>query len=247
VVERAGDDQPHRADYGGSDGIDPAWHDDYCARTMFAAVAAGRCLLGRHHAIRHRQSAKQDPVSQPDRDQREHAAYSAKLTSFIAAKTITQAMLTDPNEVLRAQVQHQKTTETIVIFISTNPAAPMFAAVAGRLDTDHAAAAHAVHRWWHRQHRVPAGWWHAAGSAECASRPNGCGVLDRDRGNDVHVPPMPFGTPPVVLEPVFDQSGDSVAAQFVAAIPIVPARGCGRDRQDGNDSNSIFAEGVAEL
>jgi len=45
------------------------------------------------------------------------------LTSFIAAGTITQTILDDPNEVLRRHIAHQNITKTIVIAISTNPAA----------------------------------------------------------------------------------------------------------------------------
>jgi|HubBroStandDraft_1064217.scaffolds.fasta_scaffold00213_7 hypothetical protein len=47
------------------------------------------------------------------------------LSPFIAEGTITQAMLTDPNTVLRNQVANQTITQTEVIFISTNPAAPL--------------------------------------------------------------------------------------------------------------------------
>ncbi len=47
------------------------------------------------------------------------------LTPFIHAGTITQAMLSDPNTVLRNQVANQKITQTQVIFISTNPASPL--------------------------------------------------------------------------------------------------------------------------
>jgi hypothetical protein len=47
------------------------------------------------------------------------------LAHFIQAGTITQAMLTDPNTVLRNQVAHQKITKTEVIFISTNPSLPL--------------------------------------------------------------------------------------------------------------------------
>ena len=47
------------------------------------------------------------------------------LGPFIAAGTITQAMIDDPNTVLRAQVLHQTITKTVVIGISTNPAAPL--------------------------------------------------------------------------------------------------------------------------
>ena len=48
------------------------------------------------------------------------------LTTFIAAETITQAMLTDPNTVLRNHIAGQKIVSTVVINISTTPALPLF-------------------------------------------------------------------------------------------------------------------------
>jgi hypothetical protein len=48
------------------------------------------------------------------------------LSSFIAAGTITQAMLDDPNTLLRNHIQSQKIVATTQISISTNPADPLF-------------------------------------------------------------------------------------------------------------------------
>jgi hypothetical protein len=48
------------------------------------------------------------------------------LAPFIAAGTITQAMLTDPNTLLRNQIANQTISETICIDISTAPTAPLF-------------------------------------------------------------------------------------------------------------------------
>jgi hypothetical protein len=48
------------------------------------------------------------------------------LTSFIEADTITQAMLTDPNTLLRNHIASQTIPSTTVIVISTDPAAPLF-------------------------------------------------------------------------------------------------------------------------
>lgn len=48
------------------------------------------------------------------------------LTSFVEAGTITQAMLTDPNTLLRNHIASQTITSTTVIVISTEPAAPLF-------------------------------------------------------------------------------------------------------------------------
>ena len=48
------------------------------------------------------------------------------LTSFIAAGTITQAMLDDPNSVLRDHIASQNIVSTTIISISTQQPAPMF-------------------------------------------------------------------------------------------------------------------------
>jgi hypothetical protein len=48
------------------------------------------------------------------------------LTSFISAGTITQAILDDPNTVLRDHISSQKIIATTEISISTNPASPLF-------------------------------------------------------------------------------------------------------------------------
>jgi hypothetical protein len=47
------------------------------------------------------------------------------LTKAIATETITQAMLDDPNVVLRNAITHQTITSTTVIVISTRPPAPL--------------------------------------------------------------------------------------------------------------------------
>lgn len=48
------------------------------------------------------------------------------LTSFVAAGTITQALLDDPNSFLRKHIAAQNITSTTVITVSTAPAAPLF-------------------------------------------------------------------------------------------------------------------------
>ncbi len=48
------------------------------------------------------------------------------LTPFIAAGTITQAMLSDPNTVLRDAIAGQHITHTTQITITTSPASPLF-------------------------------------------------------------------------------------------------------------------------
>jgi hypothetical protein len=48
------------------------------------------------------------------------------LTTFIANGTITQAILDDPNTVLRDVISRQTITETTTIFVATNPVTPLF-------------------------------------------------------------------------------------------------------------------------
>ncbi len=149
------------------------------------------------------------------------------LTSFIAAGTITQEMLTDPNEVLRKQVQYQKIIETIVIFISTNPAAPMFGGPlpAGATPTTPPPPISPA---------IGGGTSNIAflqGGGAPPVPPNAQSFqMDavfwiETVEYEVQVPPMPFGSPPVVLEPV--QTNPSIPLQptFLAAIPIVPGKG----------------------
>jgi hypothetical protein len=48
------------------------------------------------------------------------------LSSFIAAGTITQALLDDPNSLLRNHISKQKITNTVALIISTIPLPPLF-------------------------------------------------------------------------------------------------------------------------
>lgn len=48
------------------------------------------------------------------------------LTTFITNGSITQAILDDPNSILRTHIASQKITQTVVIVISTSPASPLF-------------------------------------------------------------------------------------------------------------------------
>jgi hypothetical protein len=48
------------------------------------------------------------------------------LTSFMAAGTITQAILDDPNSLLRNHIAQQRITGTTIVVISTNPNLPLF-------------------------------------------------------------------------------------------------------------------------
>jgi hypothetical protein len=59
-------------------------------------------------------------------DNRETPRLPQDLTPFIANNTITQAMLDDPNTVLRDAIVGQNIISTNVIIISTQPATPLF-------------------------------------------------------------------------------------------------------------------------
>ena len=48
------------------------------------------------------------------------------MAPFITAGTITQAMLTDPNTLLRNHITSQTITSTTVISVSSDPASPLF-------------------------------------------------------------------------------------------------------------------------
>ncbi|HLI40021.1 MAG TPA: heme-binding protein [Streptosporangiaceae bacterium] len=55
------------------------------------------------------------------------------LGPFITAGTITQAMLADPNTLLRNHIAAQTVTSTTVISVSTDPAAPLFGGGTGNI------------------------------------------------------------------------------------------------------------------
>jgi hypothetical protein len=149
------------------------------------------------------------------------------LSSFIAADTITQAMLTDPNTVLRIQVQHQTIIETIVIFISTNPSAPL---VGGPLPPGATPTTPPPPI----TPNIGGGTSNIAfllGGGTPPVPPN-ARAFQMDAvfwietvEYRVNVPPMPFGTPPVVLEPIQTTTPIPLQPNFVAAIPVVPGKG----------------------
>lgn len=72
------------------------------------------------------QPASKVPFPSQTASSKNTARIPQDLTSFIAAGTITQAMLTDPNALLRNHIASQTITATTVIAISTQPAAPLF-------------------------------------------------------------------------------------------------------------------------
>jgi hypothetical protein len=72
------------------------------------------------------QPANKVPFPSQTASNKNTARIPQDLASFVAAGTITQAMLTDPNTLLRNHIASQTITSTTVIAISTEPAAPLF-------------------------------------------------------------------------------------------------------------------------
>ena len=150
------------------------------------------------------------------------------LTPFIAAGTITQAMLDDPNTVLRTQIANQTITQTVVIEISSSPGTPL---VGGPLPGGpNPTAPPAI---------VPN---FGGGTSNIAfllgmpsPPPSGQGpnahAFQMDAVfwietvvYDVAVPALTAGSAPVVLDPV--QKGSvPLVPRFAAAIPLVPGKG----------------------
>lgn len=149
------------------------------------------------------------------------------LGPFVAAGTITQAILDDASTVLRDQIQHQAITETIVIAISTNPAAPLFHGPlpGGATPTTPPPAI------------TPA---FGGGSANIAflqglaNPQNGQGPNAQTVQMDavfwietvayqIAVPQIPAGTPSVILSPVA-VPGATVMPTFSATLPFAPGK-----------------------
>jgi hypothetical protein len=78
-----------------------------------------------HHAELHQRRVQ--PVSEPDASAQGTARIPQDLTSFIAQGTITQAILDDPNTVLRNAIAHQTIISTTQISISTSVTPPIVA------------------------------------------------------------------------------------------------------------------------
>jgi hypothetical protein len=145
------------------------------------------------------------------------------LTSFIAAGTITQAILDDPNTVLRNHIVNQNITHTVVIGISTSPGAPLSG---GPLRDGTPPPP------------IPPNF--GGGPANIAflegipnPPPSGQGpnaqTVQMDAifwietvSYEVNVPPMLAGAPPVTLNPT---SNSPVQPTFVASIPYIPGKG----------------------
>jgi hypothetical protein len=152
------------------------------------------------------------------------------LSSFIAAGTITQAMLTDPNTVLRNQIQHQTITETVAIGISTNPAAPLFG---GPLPPGATTTAPppAIKPSFGGGPENIAFLMGLANPPPTGQGPNAQSVqMDAVFWIEtviykVHVPALPPGSAPIVLQPIPSSPAIPLVPSFIAAIPFVPNKG----------------------
>jgi hypothetical protein len=149
------------------------------------------------------------------------------LTALMASGKLTQAMITDPNTVLRDQIAHQTITQTIVIETSTKPGTPLSG---GPLPAIPSPGPHP---------QAPS---FAGGAANIAflqglpvPTPGGNGsnanAFQMDAVfwietvvYDIAVPALPPGTPPVILQPR-QRSNVPLVPSFVAAIPFVPNTG----------------------
>jgi hypothetical protein len=149
------------------------------------------------------------------------------LSSFISAGTITQAMLSDPNTVLRNQVQHQTITETVVIFISTNPALPLLGGPlpAGTTATTQPPPITPSFG------GGPANIAFLLGGPTPPAAPN-AQAFQMDAvfwvetvEYQVEVPAIQAGSPPVILQPIQTSPPIPLQPSFVASIPFVSGKG----------------------
>lgn len=142
------------------------------------------------------------------------------LAPFIAAGTIVQGMIDDPNSVLRKQILNQTIVETVTIGISTTPGTPLH-------DGPLPAPA------------IPPSF--GGGPANIAfllgvpnPPPSGVGPNAQALQMDavfwietvtyvVAVPPLATGAAPIVLHPAGPTDG-SLQPSFIAAIPFVPGK-----------------------
>ena len=149
------------------------------------------------------------------------------LTALIASGKLTQAMISDPNTMLRNQITNQTITQTIIIETSTKPGSPLSG---GPLPAVASAGPH------------PAAPNFAGGTSNIAflqgvsAPPPGGNTSNANAFQmdavfwietviyDIDVPHLPPGTPPVILQPI--QRGKvPLVPSFVAAIPFVPNKG----------------------
>ncbi|MCP3447706.1 heme-binding protein [Bradyrhizobium sp. CCGUVB14] len=149
------------------------------------------------------------------------------LTALIASGKLTQAMITDPNTVLRHQIAHQTIHQTIIIETSTKPGTPLSG---GPLPAVVSPGPH------------PQAPNFAGGTANIAflqgvpaPPPGGNGAnanaFQMDAVfwietviYDVDVPHIASGEPPIILQPV-QKSTVPLVPSFVASLPLVPGKG----------------------
>jgi hypothetical protein len=145
------------------------------------------------------------------------------LTALSAAGRVTQAILDDPNAVLRNQIANQVISETVVILVSTKPGSAL---PGGPLPTDKNLAAPGFGggtsniAFLMGQAIPPPG---GPSSNSNAFQMDAVFWIETVM-YDVSVPRLPPGTPPVVLDPV--QKGSvPLVPTFLAGIPFVSGKG----------------------
>jgi hypothetical protein len=130
------------------------------------------------------------------------------LASFIAAGTITQLMLNDPNTVLRDQIANQNISETIAIDISTSPSAPLFGGGIANIAFLIGESPDSVSGRGHNAHAVlmKATYWIET-------------VIYQ-----INVPSMSAGDAPLVLCPVQTNPPIPLVPSFLVSIPFVDGK-----------------------
>jgi prepilin-type processing-associated H-X9-DG protein len=142
------------------------------------------------------------------------------LSSYIAAGTITQAMLDDPVTVLRNAVANQTITQTAVIFISTNPGSPLPDGPLPPSMTPSFGGGTANIAFLDGVPNPPA----SAVGPNAESRQMDAIFWIETVTYCVDVPPLHAGSAPVVLAPVQTNPPVPVQPSFVASIPFKPGK-----------------------
>ena len=118
---------PRRGRNGRAHGVDSARHDGRGPGNLVHHRRKARHTGRGHHPVFDRQPRPRRSRSPArPRPTTRHARIPQNLAPFITAGTITQAMLTDPNTLLRNHIASQTITSTTIISISSDPASPLF-------------------------------------------------------------------------------------------------------------------------
>ncbi|MEX3690620.1 heme-binding protein [Paraburkholderia sp. BR14263] len=145
------------------------------------------------------------------------------LAAFINSGQITQAILDDPNTILRQQIEKQEITQTVVILISTKPESPLPRGPlpAGAEPSAPNIGGGTADIAFLQGQAAPA----PGGPSSNANVPQMDAVFWIETVEyEVVVPAITSGSPPVILDPV--QKGTvPLVPQFVAEIPFVPGKG----------------------